>query len=336
MRAVLASGQAGADRARTTHRPIAPKIVHAALRTPAKPLDQTTRDAMEQRFGRNLSHVRVDTDALAAESARAVRAQAYTVANSIVFARGAYAPSTSSGQQLIAHELAHVAQQAGVGSPPSAASILIDDSREADANAAADAVMSARPARVSSIPGASLQRQVDPTTANVSTEAQGVAVPEQSAQTGPGVGTALNIEFHCFIPGALGRPFSSFPHAKDLKNQSAFDAAVAAVTSPNSWKPEPTKTEDDVKDPGSARNVWFYSTDERGFGGGSHRLGFTGSVSAARVGSLAGTGEIFTHNCNASHRVRKSRARMSGIAATSPTPRGGGRFPSRACKLGVW
>jgi len=313
----------------TTHGAVAPETVHAALRGPAQSLDGPTRDAMEERFGQDFSHVRVHADPLAAESARTVQAQAYTVANDIVFAPGRYAPSTSWGRRLIAHELTHVTQQAGAGLSPSANSILIDDSREAEAEAAADDVMSARPVRVISIPAPNLQRQVDPTSVTaVSTATREAPTPaprlapqptpvgpdqsaqaqgaEQPAQTGPAARAPLNIEFHCFIPGALGRPFNSFPHAKDLKNQAAFDAAVAAVTTPNSWKPEPMKTEDDVKDPGSARNVWFYSTDERTFGGGSHRLGFKGSVPAAGVGSLAGSGDIFTHWCDASHRVRST------------------------------
>ena len=49
----------------------------------------------------------------AAESARAVAAQAYTVGSDVVFASGRYAPGTQSGQRLLAHELTHVAQQTG-------------------------------------------------------------------------------------------------------------------------------------------------------------------------------------------------------------------------------
>ena len=142
-------------------------------------------------------------------------------------------------------------------------------------------------------------------TGDAGTRASEAAGAPASAPSGGG--KALKIEFHAFIPGSLGRPFSSFPHAKDLKNQAAFDADVAAVGSPNSWKPEPTKTEDDVKDPGSARKVWFYSTDERGFGGGaSHRVGFKGTVNSGDIGALASKGTTFTHDCSASHRVQST------------------------------
>jgi hypothetical protein len=61
----------------------------------------------------DLSNVRVHTSERAAASARAVNALAYTIGNNIVFGAGQFAPSTHSGQQLIAHELAHVFQQSG-------------------------------------------------------------------------------------------------------------------------------------------------------------------------------------------------------------------------------
>jgi hypothetical protein len=69
---------------------------------------------MEPRFGRDFSGVRVHTDSAAAESARAVNANAYTVGQHIVFDEGKYNPSSTSGKQLLAHELAHTVQQHGL------------------------------------------------------------------------------------------------------------------------------------------------------------------------------------------------------------------------------
>jgi hypothetical protein len=66
---------------------------------------------MESRFGHDFSQVRVHADAPAASSARAARAHAYTVGNDVVFAAGRYAPHTSAGIGLLAHELTHVVQQ---------------------------------------------------------------------------------------------------------------------------------------------------------------------------------------------------------------------------------
>jgi len=152
--------------------------------------------------------------------------------------------------------------------------------------------------------GPSLAPEVNPLWSRLATATPDALQLQAPVPTAPTAGKTLNIQFHAFIPGSLGRKFDSFPHAKDLKNQAAFDADVSAVKSPDSWKPEPTKTEADVVAPGSARKVWFYSTDERGFGGGSHRVGFTGSVAGASIGALSGGGTIFTHKCDASHRVQ--------------------------------
>jgi len=90
-----------------------PPIVHEVLRSPGRPLDAATSAFMEPRFGHDFSHVRVHSDSQATESARAVNALAYTVGRDIVFGVGQYAPHTSAGQHLLAHELAHAVQQGG-------------------------------------------------------------------------------------------------------------------------------------------------------------------------------------------------------------------------------
>jgi peptidoglycan hydrolase-like protein with peptidoglycan-binding domain len=92
----------------------APRVVEQVLSSPGRSLEGPLRGAMEAGFGRDFSDVRVHTDAQAAESARAVNARAYTVEQEIVFATGRYAPETSAGRRLLAHELCHVLQQAGV------------------------------------------------------------------------------------------------------------------------------------------------------------------------------------------------------------------------------
>ena len=67
---------------------------------------------MESRFGYDFSSVRIYTGERAALSANSIDALAYTVGNDIVFGRDQYNPSTRGGRTLLAHELAHVAQQA--------------------------------------------------------------------------------------------------------------------------------------------------------------------------------------------------------------------------------
>ncbi len=103
----------------------APASVHETLRAPGEPLDPATRAYFEPRFGRDLGGVRVHTGAQAAESARDVNAHAYTVGRDIAFDSGRFAPGSQEGRRLLAHELAHVAQQGNARSllqrgPPNA------------------------------------------------------------------------------------------------------------------------------------------------------------------------------------------------------------------------
>lgn len=95
----------------------APPVVHDVLRSPGRPLDAATRSYMEPRFGRDFGDVRVHSDSMAAESARAVGAHAYTVGSTIAFDDGEYRPGAESGRRLLAHELAHVVQQSQTASP---------------------------------------------------------------------------------------------------------------------------------------------------------------------------------------------------------------------------
>ena len=91
----------------------APGIVHEVLRSPGQALDAPTRAFFEPRFGHDFSKVRVHTDEQAAQAARSMSAEAYTVGNQVVFAADRYAPSLTGGRRLLAHELAHVVQQSG-------------------------------------------------------------------------------------------------------------------------------------------------------------------------------------------------------------------------------
>jgi hypothetical protein len=75
---------------------------------------------MEPRFGHDFGSVRVHHNSQAAESARAVNARAYTVGQTIVFGAGNFAPATSEGRELLAHELAHTIQQRNESSAQSA------------------------------------------------------------------------------------------------------------------------------------------------------------------------------------------------------------------------
>jgi outer membrane protein OmpA-like peptidoglycan-associated protein len=102
----------------------APSIVHDALSSPGQPLGMTERAFFEPRFGRDFGDVRVHTDSISAKSATAINALAYTVGQEIVFAKGQYAPNSTAGERLLAHELVHTIQQPrGVISSQTASSI---------------------------------------------------------------------------------------------------------------------------------------------------------------------------------------------------------------------
>jgi len=82
---------------------------------PGRPLGSEVRAFFEPRFGHDFSRVRVHDGPAAAASARGLGALAYTVDQDIVFGAGHYAPSTSDGRRILAHELAHTVQQTGTG-----------------------------------------------------------------------------------------------------------------------------------------------------------------------------------------------------------------------------
>jgi hypothetical protein len=88
--------------------------------TQGEPLEAAARRPLEAHFGADLADVRVHTGSAAAESATKLDALAYTSGRDIYFAEGMYAPSSRSGQRLLAHEVAHVVQQ-GSGKEPSVA-----------------------------------------------------------------------------------------------------------------------------------------------------------------------------------------------------------------------
>ncbi|WP_300336145.1 DUF4157 domain-containing protein [Accumulibacter sp.] len=81
------------------------------------PLDPATRGYFEQRLKVDLTQVRVHTGPDAVREAERLSAKAFTVGEHIAFAQDEYQPGTPEGQQLIAHELAHVAQQQGGSGP---------------------------------------------------------------------------------------------------------------------------------------------------------------------------------------------------------------------------
>ena len=77
----------------------APDLVTDVLQGSGQPLDGSTRSTMEDRLGFDFSRVRIHTGAQAAESARAVRARAYTIGSDVVFDCALGAPGVASTSQ---------------------------------------------------------------------------------------------------------------------------------------------------------------------------------------------------------------------------------------------
>jgi hypothetical protein len=109
----------------------------AASRGGGRPLDRALGQTLGGSYGDDFGDVRVHTGPQAASLARAVSARAFTVGSDIYFAPGEYEPASRRGQELIAHEVAHVTQQRGA---PASGPLVVSqpgDALERDADAAA-------------------------------------------------------------------------------------------------------------------------------------------------------------------------------------------------------
>jgi hypothetical protein len=105
-----------------------------------QPLPETVAAPAGETLGHDLSGVRVHTDAEADGIARSVQSVAFSFGTDIYFTAGSYRPQESGGQQLLGHELAHVAQaETGSGGVIGRA----DDPAEAAADRAATGVVAA-------------------------------------------------------------------------------------------------------------------------------------------------------------------------------------------------
>ncbi|NMG77679.1 eCIS core domain-containing protein, partial [Aromatoleum diolicum] len=117
----------GADALAGKAAPAATEQRVAARKGQGAPLDPELRAQLESQLGRDLSAVRIHTDAEADALCLEMHARAFTVGNDVYFSAGSYAPESDAGLELLAHELAHVGQQAEAGGPQSAAPKLQRD-----------------------------------------------------------------------------------------------------------------------------------------------------------------------------------------------------------------
>jgi hypothetical protein len=110
-------------------------------------LDEGVRDRLESNLGTDFSGVRVHTSPESDTLNQQLGAKAFTTGSDIFFRQDQYDPHSSSGQQLIAHEAAHVVQQSSgaVGGGPGMTVNAPGDIYEQQADSVASQVMSGAP-----------------------------------------------------------------------------------------------------------------------------------------------------------------------------------------------
>jgi hypothetical protein len=127
---------------------IAPAVTRGIQQTAGggQSLPQSVRGPLEAGFGgRDLSNVRVHTDAHANQLADSLHAHAFTTGSNIYFAQNQYRPESPEGRRLLTHEVTHVVQQGNA--PPTAIQAqlelgAVDTPAEREADRAADAIAS--------------------------------------------------------------------------------------------------------------------------------------------------------------------------------------------------
>jgi hypothetical protein len=103
-----------------THAPAAPNgplAIQPSSSPEERQAEQVASQPSQSAAPLDLTVVRLHTGPRADAAARSVGALAFTVGADIVFGEGQYAPETARGQHLLAHELAHVAQNQAQPAP---------------------------------------------------------------------------------------------------------------------------------------------------------------------------------------------------------------------------
>ncbi|MEX2566034.1 MAG: DUF4157 domain-containing protein [Cyclobacteriaceae bacterium] len=101
------------------------------------PLPKHVGTEMSSKIGADFSGVNIHTDSSAIQMSREIGAKAFTYGDDIYFNQGEYAPGSSEGKHLLAHELTHkvqqgnlqrkVIQKANLASPRMAGNTLFED-----------------------------------------------------------------------------------------------------------------------------------------------------------------------------------------------------------------
>jgi hypothetical protein len=95
----------------------APKRLDPSLLEGGTPMPSNVQSRMEKAFGQSFAGVEIHTGADGNEAAAGFNSKAFTFGSQVFFGAGQFQPGSEEGDHLIAHELAHVTDQRGRGSP---------------------------------------------------------------------------------------------------------------------------------------------------------------------------------------------------------------------------
>lgn len=84
-----------------------------SARGSGQPIESNLQAKMGQAIGADFSDVKIHTDSQSDQLNQSIQAKAFTTGKDIFFRQGEYNPSSTGGQELLAHELTHVVQQNG-------------------------------------------------------------------------------------------------------------------------------------------------------------------------------------------------------------------------------
>ena len=220
---------------------------------------------MENAFSFDFASVRVHTGGAAHDAAAALGARALTAGTDILFRADQYQPGTPSGDRLLAHELAHVVQQArglpkgildtGGTDPLEKAARLAADraSPAAEHEAHGGAMTAAMGGPVSQAPAVQRAEMCDP---SVSSCPAGTVDPDGNANPGtdtqnanPGTDTqSASSAPNVSVDPSAGQPNQSTPAVCDPNVSSCPAGTVDPNGNPNPGTDTPTA---EGKQPGS-------------------------------------------------------------------------------------
>jgi hypothetical protein len=184
-------------------------------------LDPVTRDSMSRSIGYDFGDVRVHASAEADELSHHLKALAFTIGNDVFFRAGQFDPESASGQELIAHELAHVVQQdsRSIGTTDRMTVNAPGDANEQAADAVAQSVMSRSTVDASAPASAVVQRET-PEEEEVLLKAEpGASIQQQEEEREPvapvpdvaGEGEVFqDVAFARAVPNLQGRTNATF------------------------------------------------------------------------------------------------------------------------------